>query len=274
MKLSEAKIMWKSVPTFIFFMLLFFNGNSQIGGISGSKISAVCVDVVDHKHIEFEPAVGFSVSKKFFDNSGHLSEKFLTPDSSARATELAFRLTYGLWDCFEFGATVASDMSKSDLGVKYILFHNDRMGIAAISGISFPMGNEIRGSVMQLSEFTTSAGAGIVMSTHASENLCLDLNIQGHTYLSETQDGSRDHYYINADAGYFLFSKQLQVVAGIGYSHLRMQSHNQSLLTVYPGITLEAGEQHIVVISCPFDVLGKNSLKSAGICVALTLSFH
>ncbi len=104
-------------------------------------------------------------------------------------------------------------MNKSDIGVKYILFHNDRMCIAAISGISLPMGNEFRGSVMQPSEYTSSEGADIVLSMHTAENLCLDLNIQGHTYLKETLYGSKDHYYINADAGYFLFSKQVQVVA-------------------------------------------------------------
>ena len=37
---------------------------AQVGGLSGSKLGALCVDVVDHKKIEFEPAFFHVVSKK------------------------------------------------------------------------------------------------------------------------------------------------------------------------------------------------------------------
>ncbi len=46
---------WKS---FFVLVVVLFSGVqvfSQVGGISGSKLGAVCVDVVDHKKIEFGP---------------------------------------------------------------------------------------------------------------------------------------------------------------------------------------------------------------------------
>jgi hypothetical protein len=45
---------------------------SQIGGISGSKLSAVCIDVVNAKTIEFEPSFVAAKSSGYWNDKRKL----------------------------------------------------------------------------------------------------------------------------------------------------------------------------------------------------------
>jgi len=65
----------------------------------------------------------------------------------------------------------------------------------------------------------------------------------------------------------------LQFVGGLGYQQSIFEGFTDEVLTVYPGITVETGKNYIIVISAPFDIYGKNSIKNRGVSFALTLTF-
>ena len=263
----------------IFFLILGIiliskNIIAQIGGISGSKISAVCVDVVDDKKVEFEPSISYSTSKYFWDNSGVLKNIYNSADSSNNFTGMNFRGTYGLWDKLEFGGSISTELLLSNLGLRYVIVQNKKFGFAAITGANIPLGNKPIDKSIKTTQNTISAGLGFVMSVQFNKNLSLDFNAQGQSFLKETVEKNKGSYYLNADVGYYLFAHKLQPIIGFGYQNSKFENFNNNLLTIYPGLTIETGKNYILVLSYPFDVYGKNVEKSLGINFALTLTFE
>ena len=88
----------------------------QIGGISGSKLRSYCVDVVDHHHIEFEPAFYYGQSRRNWNNDSKLQNSFLTSDSINRYSGVGMRFTYGLFDKLEVGVSIPLDMKTGSFG--------------------------------------------------------------------------------------------------------------------------------------------------------------
>jgi len=250
------------------------NISAQIGGISGSKISAVCVDVVDNKKVEFEPSVSYSTSKYFWDNSGILKNSYHSADSINYFTEMNFRVTYGLWDKLEFGGSISTELLESNLGLRYVIMQNKKFGFTAITGANIPLGNKPIDNSIKTTQNTISAGFGFVMSVQFNDNLSLDFNAQDKSFLKETEEKHKGSYYLNADVGYYLFAHQLQLITGFGYQYSKFENFSNNLLTIYPGLTIETGKNYIIVLSCPFDIYGKNTDKSFGINFALTLTFE
>jgi len=255
-------------------ILISKNISAQIGGISGSKISAVCVDVVDNKKVEFEPGIFYSTSKYFWDNSETLKNRYNSTDSINHFTGMNFRLTYGLWDKLEFGGSISTELTESNLGLRYVIMQNKKIGVAAITGANIPLGNKPIDNAIKTTQNTISAGLGFVMSVQFNDNLSLDFNAQGQSFLNETEEKHKGSYYLNADAGYYLFAHQLQLITGFGYQYSKFENFNNNLLTIYPGLTIETGKNYILVLSCPFDISGKNTDKSLGINFALTFTFE
>jgi hypothetical protein len=117
------KIVLSKLPWIIVLLMTLVIGfsnivRSQVGGISGSKLAAYCVDVVDHKKLEFEPAFFHARSKKQWDGQGNLNDLYETPDSVRYRTGLYFRFTYGLWDKLEIGGQVSIEQAISNWGVR------------------------------------------------------------------------------------------------------------------------------------------------------------
>lgn len=248
--------------------------NAQIGGISGSKLSAVCVDVVDNKKVEFEPSISYSSSKYFWDNSGTRNNIYKSTDSTNHSTELIFRITYGLWNKLEVGGSISTELLVSSLGLRYVIVQNKKFGFAAITGANIPLGNKPSDKSIKTSQNTISAGQGIVISYQFNENLSLDFNAQGQSFLNETEEKHKGSYFFNTEVGNYLFDHQLQLIVGFGYQYSRLENFSSNLLTIYPGLTVETGKNYILVLGFPFDIYGKNADKSLGINFALTLTFE
>jgi hypothetical protein len=132
----------KNIFLILGIILISKNISAQIGGISGSKINAVCVDVVDHKKVKFEPGISYYTSKYFWDNSGTLKNIYNSTDSVNHFTGMNFRITYGLWDKLEFGGSILTELLVSNLGLKYVIVQNKKFGFAAITGANIPLGNK------------------------------------------------------------------------------------------------------------------------------------
>lgn len=261
---------------YLIFIIILVSKNisAQIGGISGSKLNAVCVDVVGNKKVEFEPSISYFTSKNFWDNSGALKNIYNSSDSINHFTGMIFRTTYGLWDKLEFGGSISTELLMSNLGLRYVIVQNEKLGFAAIAGANIPLGNKPIDKSIKSSQNTISAGLGFVMSAQFNENLSLDFNAQGQTFLKETDEKHKGSYFLTADVGYYLFTNQLQLITGLGYQFSKFENFSNNLLTVYPGLSLETGKNHILVFSCPFDIAGINAEKSLGINLALTLTFE
>ncbi len=247
---------------------------AQIGGLSGSKLGALCVDVVDNKTIEFEPSFFHVVSQKTWDDEGHLKDIFGSADSVIHATGINFRFTYGLFDKFEFGASISTDLQISNWGIRYIVYSKKKLGIALIAGANIAFGNKIIDKSIRLADNLTSIGGGVIISTQITDNMSVDVNAQYMDFVKTTNKNNKGSYYFNADLGYFVFNHQLQLIAGVGFRQSVFGTFTSSTLTMYPGVTVETGKNYIIVLSAPFDVYGYNSIKNAGVVLALTLTFH
>lgn len=269
----KRSIFWRGIVVIFLYMFSTVQGFSQVGGISGSKLDAVCVDVVDHKKIEFEPAFYHARAKNYWDKDGNLQGIYSTGDSVRAVTGMNFRFTYGLWDRLEIGTSISIDLAVSSWGARFVAYQNQKIGVAIIAGANIPFGNGDIDKKIRFSELLTSAGGGAVFSANFSKNLSLDFNGQYMVFLKETQNHHRGSWFFNTDIGYYLFNHQLQLIAGIGYQDAVFEDFTSQILTVYPGITVETGKNYIIVISAPFDVYGVDALKNAGINFALTLTF-
>ena len=270
----EKNILRKSFFAGLVFLLSGLQGFSQVGGISGSKLAAVCVDVVDHKKIEFEPAFYHARAKRYWDKDGSLQNLYSTSDSVRAVTGMNFRFTFGLWDRLEIGTTISTDLAVSSWGARFVIFDNEKIGVAAIAGANIPFGNGNIETKTRFSELMTSVGGGGVFSAYFTENFSLDFNAQYMFFLKETHDHSRGTWFLNADLGYYLFKHQLQLITGLGYQDAVFEDFTSQILTVYPGVTIETGKNYIIVMSVPFDVYGMSTLKNVGFNFALTLTFN
>ncbi len=273
-KLTYSNTVTKLIFLFVSIMLLLSSSViAQVGGVSGSKLGSYCVDVVDHHNVEFEPAFFHVVSRKTWDEDGHLENIFGSADSAIHTTGINFRFTYGLWDKLEIGASISTDLQLSNWGLRYVVYSKKKIGVALIAGANIPFGNKVIDNSIRLADNLISVGGGGVFSAQFSENLSFDFNAQYMAFVKTTNENHRGSYYFNADLGYYVFKHQLQLIAGLGYQQSNFDTFSSSTLTVYPGVTVETGKNYIIVISAPFDVYGQNAIKNSGIMLALTLTF-
>lgn len=255
-----------------FLMLLSVKAISQVGGVSGSKLGAYCVDVVDHHKVEFEPDFYHFKSSNYWDRNGKLTDLYQDGDSIKWVTGLNFRITYGLIDKFEIGASFSSDLLLANIGMRYIIYDKSKTGLALIAGANIPLGNKTIDKSVRLSNTITSIGGGVVFSTYLSDRFSMDFNGQYFHFVEKTDDNNKGSLFLNSDIGYYLFSGKLQLITGIGYQHSYYDNYNSHVVSVFPGITVETGKSYIIVLSTSFDVWGINAVKNAGISLALTIT--
>jgi hypothetical protein len=256
-----------------FLIFITLSVSAQVAGISGSKLDAVCVDVVDHHKIEFEPGIFHFSSHQHWDENGKLSDIYQSSDSINTSTGMAFRFTYGLWDRFEIGTSILTDLSISNWGMRFVLFNKKKYGMALIAGANIPFGNKTYDRSLRLSQDLISVGGGVVGSFYFNQKISIYMNDQYQSNVGKTAEGNKGSWYINADVGYYLFSNQLQLITGFGYQISEFETLRNSILTFYPGVTIETGKNYIIVLSTPFDIYGVNADKVHGINLALTLTF-
>ena len=117
---------------------------SQVGGISNSKLTVVCSEVIPYKTLEFEPAMGFGWSAKQWDSDKKLINSFASDDMSSVFSEYGYRMTYGLAKGVEIGINLPSDISSTSWGIKYQFLPNEEgFAMAGMLGLNVPLGNKI-----------------------------------------------------------------------------------------------------------------------------------
>lgn len=157
--------------------------------------------------------------------------------------------------------------------MSYINYTNEKIGVAAMAGTNIPFGNKAIDNSIRLAENIASFGGGAVFSSQFTENLSLDLNAQYMFFTQNTYEQNNGSYYLNADLGYYIFDHQLQLITALAYQSTSFEEFNSQVLTLNAGVTIETGNNYIIVVSAPFDITGKNANKNAGFLLALTLTF-
>jgi len=264
------KAFFKVLLCFFFFTF----ANAQIGGISGSKLSAVSVGVVGHHKLEFEPGFAFCYQSKYWNGDNELADLYANDDSVRVVSEKYFRFTYGLFDQMEIGLAAPTNMSAISFGMRYIVFEKGPYGFALMAGYNAPLGNEVRSTESPTEENTGQAGLGIVGSVALSEKFSVDVNLQHLRFLERPQSLHDGATFFNVDAGYYFLDHALQAVTGLGYQHHGYSGGDSFLLTAYPGVTIETGSNYIIVLAAPVDLYGKNAVRSLSFNFALTVTLN
>ena len=247
---------------------------AQIGGLSGSKLGSYTVDVVDDKKIEFEPSFWHARSSQYFDNNGTLENLYSTSDSLKVITAISFRFTYGLWDKLELGMSVSTDVSAAAFGIRYAFLQKEKYGLGLIAGLNVPLGNRTLDQTVRATGNIPQFGIGMVGAYSFTDNLSVDFTGQYVHFLRKTSDLDKGGFHINTDLGYYLLDHRLQLVGGLGYHYIKNNVGAHQILTLIPGITVEASKDFIMVFSVPFDVYGQLENKNVAFNFALTLTFN
>jgi hypothetical protein len=257
-------------------IILVFNiisiiANAQIGGLSASKISSFSVGTVPSHKIEFEPSFTHLKSKYYWDNDNNKQSIFSTSDSVRNISAMSFRFSYGITNKLEFGVSVSPDVSISNWGLRYVILNNNKLGIAAITGMNIPLGNQTIDKKVRLAENLLSIGFGGVMSYNFSDNFSTDLTAQYRFRLEESTQHDKNAAFLNLDFGYYILKHKLQLASGFSYRMVQDDNGNHNVFSILPGVTIETGETFIIVLYAPFDVIGKNEVVNHGFGFALTV---
>ena len=106
----------------------------QLGGISSSKLYILSYSTVPKGTFEFEPSLSIFRSNNRFSDNGNL-ENLLGEDVSS---DLSFRITTGIIDNLEVGASFASTVDQVMIGTKYAFPFSENEGFAVMAGFSIP----------------------------------------------------------------------------------------------------------------------------------------
>jgi len=247
---------------------------AQIGGVSGGKLSAYNAETISKHLVEFEPSISYIGATKYWNNSSDLNLIYQTSDSAIRNTGMAFRFTYGLFENLEIGGSISSNLMSTSLGLKYLIWNNDKMCFGAMAGVNTPLGNQSIDKTVRYSNLLTSYGLGVIYTYYFKDHFSIDFNATYMTFAKKTDDQHKGSWYLNAEAGYYIWDGKLQFIGGFGYQSSAYDGLISNVLTCYPGITIETGKSYIIVIQAPFDLAGMNARKNVGFGFALTLMFN
>jgi len=244
---------------------------AQIGGLSASKIGSFSVGTVPSHKIEFEPSFTHYRSKYYWDNDKNKQDIFSSPDSIRNVSNMSFRFSYGVYDKMEIGVSVSPDVSMSSWGLRYIICNNEKLGIAAITGLNIPLGNQTINKRARLADNLLSLGLGGVMTYNFTENFSTDFTAQYQFHIKDAAQHDKNAMFFNMDFGYYILKHQLQFATGFTYRTVQDDNGNHNVFSISPGVTIETGETFIIVLYAPFDVTGKNEIINNGFGFALTM---
>jgi hypothetical protein len=239
----------------------------QLGGISSSKLSVLSYSTVPEGTFEFEPSLSIFRSQNKFSDNGHLEDLLGENVSSS----LSFRITTGVMENMEIGASFASTLDLVMIGTKYAIPFSENEGFAVMAGFSVPAGNKFIADSLQISDdyYTTSLGGSL--SFTSLKNIYIDGSLAYTRVLGTSEFDNLVTYGISA--GYYLTAEIQPVVELTGYSAFDKDYSCEKLSFNY-GITLTVTEKLIVVLGSQIDLMGKNELKGVNYFSAFTIAIN
>ncbi len=271
MKINTTKIIYSVLFTAIFLMSG-IKANSQISGISNSKVFVISPDVVGNKLLEFEPAFLYSYSDNYWNGSSETTSINGNKSNRISSVDFGMRLTYGAFENFEIGTVIPTDMSAVSLGAKYKFFSNDRFDFAGFLGINFYNDTFMAFDKDAEGVNPIESGLGIVGKYNFNENLSVDLDAQYLSNIIRGEDTHNGNLFINSELGYY--AGDYQFCAGFNYYNSLYETEEQGreLLSLMLGGTVETAEDFVIIWGVPYDLYGKNIEQSLGFTLAFTIT--
>ena len=266
----------KKVVIVVLVLIISIDSYSQVFGISASKLAVINATTVVRNQLEFEPGFGYYWAKKYYDDNGKLKPLSNTNDSTEVYQELVFRFTYGITDKIEAGMMIASDLSSLSAGIKYTLFTINNFSGGFMAGGTFANQSDIVALNSGIYGKTFSVATGLVFSNEFSEKLSLDFDAQ-YQWLRDDKVSYSHDFFANAELSY-IFKNKNQLIGGFSYvlnNHTHeYDGHQNYLLTLNLGASVETGKTFIFNFLFPITILGRNYTKLNGFSFALTMFLH
>jgi len=240
---------------------------AQVAGVSAHKLTLVSASILPEGTFEFEPAFSVLNSNNYFNENWETQQQ----DGRLTASSLYFRMTVGLTEQFEIGASISSNIEDINFGAKYLLSSNEDFGIAIIGGTLLPAGNKFVEDSSLANEYVYTASIGPVFSYNISENNSIDLALTYTTSLG--QSSFVDQVYAGLGWGYNV-SDNLQLVLEVAGFACIDNELCSGKLSLFPGITYGIAENFSFAFGFQHDLIGKNEDKGFGYFGAFTISFN
>lgn len=187
------------------------------------------------------------------------------------SSSLDFRMTVGLTEQFEMGASISSSVEEILLGTKYILLSNEDFGFALSGGTSLPAGNRFVADSSISDEFIYKASFGPVISYNLSETNSIDIAVLYTTKLGSSNFS--DQVYAGFGWGYLLRDDLQLIVEVAGFTCLNKENCS-SKLSLFPGLTYDVSANFSFALGFQHDLIGKNEDNAFGYFGAFTISFN
>jgi len=212
--------------------------SGQINGLSASKLNAFHTTPVAHKEAELEPTWNYMVS------NGPVGS-----DSTILATNLSWRMTYGLIEGAEIAFNTPSDFSSFCLSSKVEIYNRDKISLGLMAGTGFNFENGLKGPDQSLLSYYAW---GLIMSYILDEKNSIDGNFQ----VYENAGGGPTNIFVAADWGSYLLGDKFQFIISTTYSH----SSQSKVLMLSPGISIESSKNYALAINPAITLSGADTM--------------
>jgi len=250
----------------IIILCSFFNANSQITGISASKISSFTARVIPKDAAEFELNYGVNHSRKLWDQDGNTQSLYRSEDSINVSTTYGIRVAYAFTEKFELGAFVSP--SSSNWSTKLNLMDKERFSFALMAGINLPFGNVVNDKRNRQASQVRSYGFGLISSHDLSDDASIDINLQLQDYMASAPGLTDQDKFFSIDYGQYVHNGTILLIASFAYQHSSAPGGNQTALSFNPGISFEMNPKFPIAVNGTFGLSGKNMQKVNGFNVA------
>ena len=234
-----------------------------VGGISNTKVIVPSTETVPKNRIEIEPFFNYL----FVDDS-----------DDTRNYDVGVRLTYGLLDYVEVGASVFfvtfedSDLINTDStfgniepGIKWRFFDQEDYNLLSFSaayegGITLPTSGSDEKWVFE--------PAGLILTKNFSERFSMDNDV----VLRIVED---DLWGINSNhgLGYFI-TDWFQPIVEMGYTYNNIdEERNEHVLNITGGFTSPFTDFATLIVGVTKDIVSHETVDTLTITTALTLLF-
>lgn len=238
----------------------------QISGISGNKVNSIHYKPIPVKSVEFEPTLTSIFTSGYWHNSSPPPTDTL--QGILVNSNIYWRITYGLNNRTELGISATNNLSSINLAGKILLANSNKLKLSAMLGYGINLGNEQFNNTNNKHLSYSLLGYGIIWSFELGPKNQLDVNLQ-------IQQGFNDQnlmqFFVHADFGSYFLRDDLFLLMAASYQQNISSELNSNKFTVYPGLALETGQQFAFGLFSQHDLFGKNTSKTWGLNLVLTM---
>lgn len=266
---NQMNNIYQSFVISLTFLISFFLAetlNAQVCGISGGKLTVPDAGTLQTGNFEFEPSFSvFRTSEKIIDQS---SGNQVT--GKQFSSNVLIRITSGIDQNFEAGATFASTIEQVSAGLKYTCIKSEKFRFALISGGSLPAGNNFIPDTLTDDEHHSTFSLGAIGSIQSNEKMSLDLIFSYSRILGTHPYHSILNYGVSA--GYLLSEKFQAVVEINGFSNINSKVYSYKI-SIFPGFTYKVSDKLLFVLGFQNDLAVNKEKTGFGYFAAFTISF-